>query len=419
MYKTLIVLLLLFYTISFSFNAKSEEYFSNKYNLSFVDNNYVEILKDGDSILSKYLEIIEKAESFIYIETFIFHGDEFGEIFAESLIKKAREGLDIILIYDIFGSFPNATLDNNFYENLEKEGIKLIKYHDFLEKGLSEIKDSWHRKTIIVDNKYAFIGGTNLNNHVYKRKKDFLSFFGGSLEANIDTTIFLRGPVVYEMYRDYISFLKYNEVELAKIYNKNNECFEDGIKASVISFHIDMKKEEEILENIFIDLIENSEKEILMQMGYFIPTQKIIKALISAVERGLEVKILISCKEISNMPWRVEVSKYIYKKLIDNGVKIYTHNFNPVHSKIAIFDNVFSVVGTVNLDRRSMFLDSESMILFNSEKFSERLKEWFYEGISNSSLLNLDSVENIGVVKLLYNGSIEIYTFFIKLLALK
>ena len=418
MYKTLIVIMLLIYTISFSFNAKSEDYYSKKYNLNFVDNNCVEILEDGEQLLSKYLEIIERAEKFIYIETFIFHADEFGEKFAEAIIKKAREGLDIILIYDIFGSFPYSAIDRKFYDRIEKEGIKLIKYHDFLEKGLLEIKDSWHRKTIIVDNKYAFIGGTNLNNHVYKRDKDFLALFGASLEANLDTTIFLQGPIVYEMYKDYVSFLKYNDFEIEIEYDENYDVYEKEVKASVVSFHRNMMKEDKILESLFIDLIDNSEEEILMQIGYFIPTQKIINSLINAVKRGVSVEILISFKEVSNMPWREEFSKFIYKKLIDNGVQIYSHNFSPVHSKIAIFDGTYSTVGTVNLDRRSMFLDCESMIFFKSESFANDLEEWFYKGLENATLLDLDYVENIGVIKLLYNLGIEIYTFIIKFIAL-
>lgn len=420
MYKILtVIMLLLFYTISFSINTKSEEYFSKKYNLKFVDNNYVEILKNGDEILSKYLEIINKAEKFIYIETFIFHADEFGEKFAEAIIEKAKEGLDIILIYDIFGSFPYSAIDKEFYEKIEREGIKLIKYHDFLEKGIFEIQDSWHRKTIIVDNKYAFIGGTNLNNHVYKREKDFLSFFGASLEANLDTTIFLKGPIVYEMYKDYVDFLKYNYFIPEKKYEPNNDLFRENIRGSVVSFHKNMEDKDKILEDIFIDLIDKSKKEILMQIGYFIPTQRLINSFINASKRGVKIEILISFKEISNMPWREEFSKYIYKKLIDNGIKIYSHNYSPVHSKIAIFDETFSTVGTVNIDRRSMFLDCESMILFNSEYFSRELKDWFNEGINNAKILDLSYLEDIGMMKLIFNASIEIYTILIRLMALR
>lgn len=420
MYKILtVIMLLLFYTISFSINTKSEEYFSKKYNLKFVDNNYVEILKNGDEILSKYLEIINKAEKFIYIETFIFHADEFGEKFAEAIIEKAKEGLDIILIYDIFGSFPYSAIDKEFYEKIEREGIKLIKYHDFLEKGIFEIQDSWHRKTIIVDNKYAFIGGTNLNNHVYKREKDFLSFFGASLEANLDTTIFLKGPIVYEMYKDYVDFLKYNYFIPEKKYEPNNDLFRENIRGSVVSFHKNMEEKDKILEDIFIDLIDKSKKEILMQIGYFIPTQRLINSFINASKRGVKIEILISFKEISNMPWREEFSKYIYKKLIDNGIKIYSHNYSPVHSKIAIFDETFSTVGTVNIDRRSMFLDCESMILFNSEYFSVELKDWFNEGINNAKILDLSYLEDIGMMKLIFNASIEIYTILIRLMALR
>ena len=409
--------MLVIINISF-FSDQLNKFIEKKYGTFFVPNNNLIFLKSGEEVLEKKIEIIRKAEKFIYIETFIFHDDHFGSKIAEELVKKSRDGIDIVLIYDVFGSFPKSLLDINFYDNLENEGIKLIKYSNLIEDGLFEVREVWHRKTIIVDNKYAFIGGSNLNAHMFKREKDFLALFGGSLEANRDTTVFVEGPIVYELYKDFVDYTQFTELKLEKKYMPNHDFFDTDIEIAVISYHPNII-EENLFENLIIDLINNAKNYILFEIGYFTPTLKIIKAFENAVKREVNITILISYSDISNMPWREELSKFLYKELIDMGIKIYSHKKNPIHSKIGVFDDLYTILGTVNIDGRSMILDVESTLLIKSKIIAKKSEGWILSGIEDSEMLDLSYLSEFGIIKYLYNGYVRFQNLVYKLLSLK
>ena len=384
------------------------EYLANRYAIQFVSGNKIEILDSGQEIMDKKLQMIDQAKHFIYLETFIFHADHFGTEIAEALIQKARHGVEIIFIYDVFGSLVNS--DAPLLSLLEQSGIRVIPHVTSLIP-----REVWHRKTIIIDNRYAFIGGTNLCDYVLAREMD-LSRWRFPASSTKDTTVFVQGPVVYEMYRDYLTALNILGQKVTRIYKPAHDCFEGDVQAGVLSFH-PRENDSRVFENLYLDLITHAHEKILLESGYFIPTEKIIKALKQAADRGVEIDVLISFKTLANFPWRDELAKFIFQDLSDHGIRIYDHKKGPVHSKIAVFDNRYSLVGTVNLDRRSLILDVESSLIVDSPSFAQKMTKWIESGIEHSVLMTFDFQNDDNPIRHLYDLLLTGYTIMLSFAA--
>lgn len=374
-------------------NNESNNHIENYFNEYSTLKNNIVLLKSGLEALNMKLKLIEKAEISIYIETFMFHNDSFGSVISDALIKKSNEGVEIKIIYDTFGSIPYVFTD--FFHNLENNGVELIAYNDFINLGIFNYTNNWHRKLFIVDSKYAIIGGMNINENSIGAEINLFNVIQGKITPpERDTSVYLEGEIVYKLYKEFINYwynLEGKIIEEIPI-NYSNLSLKDY---RIISFSQNPIWENNIMEDLYYKLISNSKKYILIETAYLLPSSKIIDALIDASKRNVNISILISSREFHNEAFYYDFSVPILKKLQDYGINIYSFKESNLHSKIAVFDGIYSIVGSTNLDLLSLIVNSESAILIESEKFAKELENWIKIGIENSKKTNLEELYTI------------------------
>lgn len=318
------------------------------------NSDQVTYFPDGQSYFDDLASELEKAEKFIFLEYFIIGKGVVWNRIHEILIKKVQQGVDVRLVYDDIGSSLN--FKNNYYKKLRKEGIKCHKFNPFrpFVSGIYNNRD--HRKICVIDHKCAFTGGINLADEY----ANITSPFGywkdtgikvcGKAVKNFIIMFLSIYDIASKTISNYKEFLEGNYQE----YPENGFIlpFSDGPRP----FY-----KECIAENVITSMISEAKKRVYISTPYLIPPYHLMETLRSAALRGVDVRIIIP--KIPDKKIIYMMSKSNFKPLIDAGTKIYyyTPGFN--HAKSIIVDDQFALVGTVNLDFRSLVHHYEDGVL--------------------------------------------------------
>lgn len=343
--------------------------------------NYVRLLREGNETYPERLRIIENAKNYIYIQTFIFQSGEMGKAFLEILKMKMEEGVTVKIIYDTFGSVISEPA---FLKEVADSGIA-IKSHNITNCEYLGIGHLWHEKAIIVDGEVAIIGGMNITDINLE----------GALAFNAphhrDTDVLIAGPAV----KDIETSFKENWILLGGNIDNNEISYKkassDGNTPVRIVVQKPEKKSNPNINNLYIQCIKSAREYIRIETPYFSPQKEMRDALIDAEKRGVDVKILVNSFQTLDFKWRYIIARSYYDELMENGIEIYEIKTRMLHSKISVFDGVYSTVGTYNLDRRSFAIDSENIAAIYSIKFTKNVKDWFEKGLTEAKKVNPES----------------------------
>lgn len=329
-------------------------------------------LKDGKSYYNMLLEKIKNAKKFIFLEYFIIAEGKMWNTILKLIKEKVKEGVEVRLIYDDFGSI--TTLPNHYDKKLEKEGIKVAIFNPFVPNLKSKFNNRDHRKIAIIDGIYSFTGGINLADEYIGEKIRF-----GHWK---DNGIMLEGDATWNftiMFLSMWNFIKEKDEEYEKYkYPYSKETSSDGY---IIPYSDSPWNNEAVGETIYLNLINKANKYIYITTPYLVLNNEMITALSVAAKRGVDVRIItpgIPDKKLVN-----EVTKAYYDQLLENKIKIYEYTKGFIHEKTFIIDDEYLTVGTVNLDYRSLYLHFEcgvwiyraSTIFTVKKDFTETLKE--------------------------------------------
>ena len=320
-------------------------YIYNTSGIGFHSHNKITYYKNGETFFPVLIENLKEAKEFIFLEFFIItDGKEWDEI-KEILIDKAKQGVEVRLVYDDMGC--SGTISPSTPKKLAKYGISCYKFHPFRPFLHGSYNNRDHRKIVVIDHKYGFIGGMNLADeyaNVIKRFgywKDTMIRIEGSAISNLITTFLQNYDLCAKTPSDYH---KYLDFEYHKFYQDGYIApFGDGpggIDDALIG------------EQNYINIINYAQKRVDISTPYLIPTYKLLDALRNAALRGVEVNIIVPGIPDKKMVYRV--AKTNFRFLLDAGVNIYyyTPGFN--HMKSAIADQEVAFVGTINFDFRSL-----------------------------------------------------------------
>ncbi|NTV90900.1 MAG: cardiolipin synthase [Clostridiales bacterium] len=342
--------------------------------------NKITLLADGQAAYAAMFKAIQAAKDHIHLESFIVEDDETGRKFSDLLLKKQVEGVQVHLIYDSIGSMytPDA-----FFQRLRDGGILVVGFNPI--SPLSS-RDTWgltqrdHRKILIVDGKLAIIGGINISK-VYsssplKRKK------GKKPPIHWrDTDIQIEGPAVAEFQKLFLdTWLK-----------------QKGPKLSERNYYPDLKEKGNALVRVvgstpgqtnripfvvYVSAISFAENSIHLTNSYFIPDSQIVTALTDAAGRGVDVKIILP--GISDSKLALYAQRHYYSGLLKSGVKIYEHGTSLLHAKTAVIDNVWSTVGSTNMDFLSLLNNDEVNAVILNREFAVEMEKMFVRDLSGS-----------------------------------
>lgn len=347
-------------------------------NSSSTASNYIKLLREGKETYPERLEIIEKARDYIYIQTFIFQSGKMGKEFLEALKRKLAEGVTIKIIYDTFGSVIS---EPGFLKEVAAAGIE-IKSHNMTGSEYPGVGHLWHEKAIIVDGAVAIMGGMNITDINLE----------GALAFNAphhrDTDILIAGPSVKDIENSFKENWALLGGATGTLENPTGDFGYNGSAPVRIVVQKPEKQGAPNINNLYIQCINSALDYICIETPYFSPQKELREALINAEKRGVDVKILVNSLKTLDFKWRYAIAGSYYEDLLEAGIEIYEIKTRMLHSKISVFDGVYSAVGTYNLDRRSFAVDSEIVAAIYSTEFSEEVKEWFEKGLTEAEMVS-------------------------------
>ena len=313
----------------------------------------------GQDMFPDFLQDLKRAKEFIFLEYFIIkEGEMWGQTLA-ILEEKAAQGVDVRLVYDGMNEFLN--LPHKYPKFLAELGIKCKTFDPIKPFVSTEFNYRDHRKIMVVDGEVAYTGGVNLADEYINIEPPF-----GVWKDNATR---VKGPAVATFTRLFLECWNSREeeydfgdfIEVAEKTKKYRD--EEGY---AIPFGENPLDKDKVAEQIYLEIINTAKQYVHVMTPYFVIDEVVSNALIYAVQRGIDVKIIIP--HIPDKKNAYAITKSYRKRLVKAGVKFYEYMPGFVHSKAIVSDGKKAVVGSINMDYRSFYHHFENgMYLYNTE----------------------------------------------------
>lgn len=335
--------------------------------------NKIKLITSDIEAFEVMLQHIEEAQHSIDICTYVFKFDETTEILIEALTKRAEEGIKVRLLLDIVGSI-GAYVNQRKFNALKIAGGEVAFFTPILQRPfLNYINLRNHRKIYLFDQSRLISGGMNLSNE-YMGKDD-------DTKRWEDLIYTLEGPSVYHFYSIFHNDWTYATEDKRKENIAENLKFDGEDIVQVVPSGPDIYID--ALYETLLNSIYNAKERIWIVTPYFIPGENIVQALTIAHHKGVDVKI-ITPKKSNHMLADLGRSPYM-RELDEIGVEVILYKGEMLHAKAMLFDNLGGMVGSVNLDNRSLFLNYEVVTFVYSKKIVLKLETWMKTLMLDSS----------------------------------
>ncbi len=344
--------------------------------LPFKDNK-MEVYTDGYQFFPALLAAIHEAESHIHIDMYIFAEDALGRVVTDALIAKAREGVEVRLIYDDVGCW---NVSHRFFERMREEGIEVASYLPVrFPSFTSKVNYRNHRKIIVIDGEVGFIGGMNIALRYVK---------GTGQMPWRDTMIKVTGGAVYALQRAFLvdwyfvdrtllSDRKYYPPMIGSHQTVNN-CLAQVVTSGPVTPY------PEIMQG-FVRVILGARRYLYLETPYFMPNDSVLFALKTAALAGVDVKVL--CPMYCDARFVEWASRSYLREVTEAGVQVNLYKTGFLHSKLMVCDDAITTCGSTNLDFRSFENNFEANIFFYDEGVALRMKKVFLRDMEQSVLL--------------------------------
>jgi len=321
----------------------------------------------GELMFADLLKDLNKAENFIFLEYFIIKDSSMWTQILEVLIRKVNAGVDVRLILDDFGSMKLFT--NRYIKNLREKGIKIVRFNPLRPVLLMFMNNRDHRKITVIDGHIAYNGGANIGDE-YINVTQQLGIWK-------DTGIRLRGDAVWSFTLMFIEMWdifcqvdeRINDYESYRL-SGSSSLHSDGL---VLPYGDSPLDNEQLGENVYIDMLNQAQDYVYIFTPYLIISENMISALKMTAKRGVDVRIITPGVPDKKLVFRL--TRSYYRFLLEAGVKIYEYTPGFMHAKSFVSDDKLAVVGTINLDYRSLYLHFECATLIYNAKVIEEIKK--------------------------------------------
>lgn len=343
-------------------------------------NHGVEYFDIGEKFFDSLKKDLMKAEKYILIEFFILErGKLWDEIFS-ILKQKSKEGVKIKIIIDSLGCLLKN--NKNVKEELEQAGIEIYKFNPFspVVNGYINYRD--HRKIVVIDGRYGYTGGVNIADEYV----NLISKFGHWKDVGIK----IEGEAVWSFT---IMFLRTLETITKKNidYDWYKKNFKDLKKASgyILPLADGPDNRKSPIENTYIQTINYAKNYVYMTTPYFIISEQLLTAMLNSARGGVDVRVIVP--HIPDKKLVYLATRSYYEVLLEAGVKVYEYKPGFIHSKTFVADDNTSIVGTANLDFRSMHLNFEDIVWTYKTGEEEKIKQDFERMLANCIEIDLDT----------------------------
>ncbi|HEX8339405.1 MAG TPA: phospholipase D-like domain-containing protein [Tepidisphaeraceae bacterium] len=375
--------------------------------VALADGSRVGLHKDGET-LRRSFDAIAAARSRVCFEFYIWDDDATGRAFADLLEKKARQGVKVFVIYDGYGVL--GTNDRRMFQRLRRVGARVAEFHPIRPW---ETRFGWrpmsrdHRKIVVADNNVAVVGGLNVAD----------AYAGSWIARNDlktvqlwrDTGMSVEGPAarmfIEAFARNWDYVHRGGRIDRAAYFagvalprspkgrrvGKARERAADPapkVKPDSIGVMATVPTLTSPLRPMLHDLLNGAKKSVHMTMAYFAPDDELIESLCAAARRGADVRLIFGAK--SDLPIMVIAARAFYERLLCAGVKIYERQHVVLHAKTLCVDDELSIIGSTNLDYRSIELNCEIAAVVRSREFAAQAQSLFEHDLQHAREVKLD-----------------------------
>jgi len=347
----------------------------------FTDGNRVTLLYKGKDSFNAIFRSVSEAKSLICLQFYIFRNDETGNELAELLKAKARDGVNIYVLYDHFGSIGTP---RRFWQDLKAAGIDIKASRPFKWLSPFHYPRRDHRKLLIIDGIKAFTGGLNIAN-------EYRGFHLRTKRCWRDTGIILGGPIVSELFCTFRKAWQTWGGDPIPV-SETNVPFLSDVQVQpglpVIPIFASSAKGRRRMRKLFYYSIARAEKCILLTTAYFTPSRRMLDSLEDAVRRGVEVKLLLPGQ--SDVPAAYYAGRAFFSRLLKKGIRIFAYQGEVLHAKSFVFDGYWSVVGSANLDFQSLRWNDEGNVGILDNDFGQEMTAVFEEDMAHAIEIKRD-----------------------------
>ncbi len=375
-----ILQLITFALITFSYKRRRKRNRKEGYNTIPLEECHLEeadlqLYMEGVSLFEDMQRAIEEAQELIYFETFIWKDDVAGLAFQEQFIRKAREGVKVYLVYDLLGNGVLGGSRLKFPKDVEN--LHVVRYFSFkrLRHVLSPSHyNVTHRKSLVIDNEIAFIGGFNIGEDYRTKWRD--------------THLRAKGEIALRLSYAFIDFWnhyggrKYDKLEYPK-----------QVWSNVLDvYRNDPMRRNYPIRSIYLRAIERAQDHVYITNAYFVPDPAFRQALIDAAQRGVDVQVIL--------PWESNhlvvdwVARHYFSDYLNAGIKLFGYEAAMIHTKTVTIDGTWSLIGTANLDRLSLAFNHEINIEIFNEQVAQQMEEIFICDRLQTRTIELELWEN-------------------------
>lgn len=343
--------------------------------LPFKDNE-VSIFTDGYEFVSTLLYNIGQAQDHIHLDTYIIEDDPLGNLVADALIDKARQGVEVRLLYDDVGCWR---VKDRFFKRMKAASIQVYAFMPVRFPAFTgKVNYRNHRKLCVIDGKVGFIGGMNIALRYVK---------GTARQTWRDTHLCIRGGAVYAIQRAFLVdwyFVSRTLVTDRRYYPPvdktiDNNCLTQIVTSSPVSPWPDIMQG-------YVRVLLQAHRYVYMESPYFLPTEPVLFAMRTAALAGVDVRLIVPRHgDAKLVEW---ASRSYLMEVIEAGVKVYLYEPGFNHSKILVSDDNLSSCGSTNIDFRSFENNFEANAFFFNEGMALRLKKVFLTDQAQSTLVD-------------------------------
>lgn len=352
----------------------------------------------GEDFYKDFLTELKAAKQFIFIEFFIIAEGTMWNTTLDILEQKAKEGVDVRLLYDDMGCI--FTLPKDYDQQLRKLGIKCTAFNPFIPILTSRFNNRDHRKIVVIDGTVAYTGGVNLAdeyiNHIQKYgywKDNALKLEGDGVWSF--TIMFLT--LWNYIHNADVDYTRYRITQPVR-----QDC--DGFVQPYSDSPLD---DEATGETVYLNLINRATQSVYITTPYLIVDNEMITALCNAAKSGIDVRIItpgIADKKIVN-----ELTKGYYHILISCGVRIYEYTPGFIHAKTVIVDGEYATVGSVNFDYRSLYLHFECSVWMYRTNCIQDIMADYEQTLTESQEITLDDCNQVSIPRKVFRAILRVF----------
>lgn len=381
--------------------ACQSRYLLNTARAPVYDHTESEYLPSGEIFFERLVEQLKTAKKFIFMEFFIIQEGVMWSAILEVLEEKAKQGVDVRVMYDDFGCL--VTLPDNYDRMLEARGIKSCIFNRFVPVLSGRFNNRDHRKICVIDGNLGFTGGVNLADEYINA----ITKHGHWLDCGI----FVRGEAVWSFTVMFLSLWNYvrGEAEDIRRFAPDPAFVATVPSDGYVQPYTDTPLDgEPVGENVYLNMINRACRYVYICTPYLIIDNEMITALCNAAKSGVDVRLLTP--HIADKKPVHAVTRSHYPVLTEAGVRVFEYKPGFIHSKTFVCDDQYGVVGTINLDYRSLYLHFECATWLYGTKSVKHLRDSYVQTLERCIEVAPDACKKYNALHNLFLSILRVFS---------